>query len=382
MKQKISYRIVFNHNNQTNKNGMSLIQIEARQGYDRKYFSTHLYVKKEQFKNGFVINHELSEKYNCLLINMKNNIEQIEIDSILYNNNYLTLSQLKDLYQYHSTPSALLTDFGKEIILSSDRKKSTQAGYDVFFNNIEKFRQNIHINDVDYNFIVSYDKWLKESGISDNTRIGRLQQLKTIMSEAVKREIIPINPFTRFKIPTMKNKVGFLTSNELLSLERLTLLKKEKIVRDAFLLGCYTGLRFSDIKDLKNDDINNGWIKKTMKKTSKTVEIPISVLFEGKAIQLIERYGNIEKLGKKLGQNGAANQILKNVFEKAGINSDGKTFHISRHTCATLLMQQGLQITTIQKILGHTKISTSMIYAEVTKDTILNDIKKNKKKKS
>ena len=118
-----------------------------------------------------------------------------------------------------------------------------------------------------------------------------------------------------------------------------------------------------------------------MVKTGKPVEIPISELFDGKAMNIIEKYhGNIENLTKKIVQNGATNQILKRVFEKAGIDSNNKSFHIARHSCATNLISKGLPITTIQKILGHTKISTSLIYAEVTKETIINDLKRQKKK--
>ena len=296
-------------------------------------------------------------------------------------NKYLTLEMIKSAIKQKNLPNTTFNDFAKNVVENSDRKKSTKAGYDVFLNNFSKFRTNALLEEIDYNFIKAYDKWLKDSGVSDNTRIGRLQQFKTIMQEAVRHDIIEKSPFMKFKIPSMTNKKGFLTKEDIKQIETVkNLTKIETHVMFAFLFCYYTGLRFSDFKTLKQSDIKDGWLKKVMVKTGKTVEIPIYELFEGKAMNIIERYhGNIENLVKKIGQNGAMNQVLKRVFEKAGIDSTNKSFHIARHSCATNLISDGLPITTIQKILGHTKVSTSLIYAEVTKETIINDLKRQKK---
>ena len=216
-----------------------------------------------------------------------------------------------------------------------------------------------------------------------NTIVGRLQQLKAIVSEAHKRGVIKENPFIRFKIPSMVNKQGFISEGTLNELEKLNLKRKEKVARDAFLFSCYTGLRFSDLSTLKQNEITNNWIKKIMKKTGKEVEVPLVGLFEDKPLKIIEEYGgNIEKLTRKMGQCGSLNQTLKKVFEMVGLRDTNFTFHTARHTCASLLLLKGIPMTTVQKILGHTKINTTAIYAEVTKEVITNDIKSiNKKKK-
>lgn len=75
--------------------------------------------------------------------------------------------------------------------------------------------------------------------------------------------------------------------------------------------------------------------------------------------------------------NSAVNKILRGILDR--IDADAKiTFHSSRHTFATLLGQRGVQLTTIQKLLGHTKIQTTQIYSEVDRNTIVNDIKHKK----
>ena len=377
----VKTRVVLSHNGKTRKDGKRRVELCLYQNGKRAYINTNVYVLEENFINGIIVNDENAFEYNKKIKHFEKAILDFEI-KCLEDKKYVTLPMIITGIKDNLMPKTNFHDFAKTIIKLSDRKDSTKAGYDVFLNNFQNFRKNVQLEEIDYNFIVSYDKWLKESGISDNTRIGRLQQFKTILQEAVRHDIIEKSPFSKFKIPNMVNKKGFLTEKEIKQIENIkNLTKIENHVMNAFLFSYYTGLRFSDLKTLKQTDIKDGWLKKIMVKTGKPVEIPISELFDGKAMNIIEKYhGNIENLTKKIGQNGATNQILKRVFEKAGIDSNNKSFHIDRHSCATNLISKGLPITTIQKILGHTKISTSLIYAEVTKETIINDLKRQKKK--
>lgn len=117
-----------------------------------------------------------------------------------------------------------------------------------------------------------------------------------------------------------------------------------------------------------------------MIKTEINIEIPLEDLFGGKALEIISKYKSIESFSKSIGSNGSANQILKEIAKKANL-SKIPTFHMARHTFATILLEDGVPITTVQKLLGHTKISTTMIYSEINENIIQNDIKKALKKK-
>ena len=301
-------------------------------------------------------------------------IEKIEID-FLKRGVSPTLEMLKAAIKESSSPSAKFIDFGREIVSASERKELTKLGYETLFNNIEKFRKGVLISDVDYSFITKYDSWMKDCNIAHNTRVGRLRQIKAILNEAIKRDIINKNPFDMFKIPPMNNKKGFITMKGLNKIEELKLDGKEELIRDGFLFCCYCGLRFSDLVTLKSEHISNGWITKTMIKTNFVVEIPISELFDGKALQIIKKYGKIENLSTKIGCNATVNKMLKDIFKKAKIEGVF-TFHTSRHTFASLMLQLGVPITSVQKMLGHQKLTTTQIYGEVNKDTITKDLKK------
>lgn len=378
MSLKTSFKIVFNRANRLNKHGEGLIQVECRKNSHRAYFSTNVRVRKDQFSNGLVCNHPLADKLNAFIYQERIKIEEIELGFIV-RGIYPSLQQLKNAVNEAAAPSAKFADFGRNVINASDRKELTKSGYETLFNSMDKFMSGSLVTDIDYDYLVKYDKWMTERGIAHNTRVGRFRQIKALINEAIKRDIITKNPFDLFKIQAMKNKTGFLTSTELKKLEKLEVQGKYEIVRDAFLFGCYTGLRFSDIISLRSSHIKNGWITKTMVKTSFKVEIPIKDIFDGKAMLIIEKYGSIENLVSKIGCNASVNKTLKEILSK--IKPDNKfTFHTSRHTFASLMLQMGVPITSVQKMLGHQKITTTQIYGEVNKETIANDLKKVLKK--
>ncbi len=379
MLNKIRYKLVFNRARRLNLRGEGLIEIECSQRKRRIYFSTHTYVKPENFAHGSVTDTANADSLNYALCLMMQEVERVELEYIKKGVE-VHLPMLREAVRQHISPAAKLSDFGTQVVEQSERKNLTKLNYQTLFNNIEKFRKGTLITDVDYQFVVAYDKWLRDSEIAHNTRISRLRLLRAVLNEARKRDIIPANPFDRFRIQQMVSKKGYLTTEQLHRLEKMTLKGMEDKVRDAFLIGCYTGLRFSDVVTLRSEHIQDGWLTKKMYKTGFIVEVPVAALFNGKMLLLVEKYnGKIERLTKALQTNSSVNKSLRQIFDRLKI--DPKiTFHSSRHTFATLLSQNGVPITTIQKLLGHQKLQTTQIYSEVDRKTITNDLKKGRKR--
>lgn len=147
-------------------------------------------------------------------------------------------------------------------------------------------------------------------------------------------------------------------------------------VLDAFLFCCYVGLRFSDFCQLTPANFikinGNRWLHFKSIKTGIELRLPLHLLFEGKALTILDRY-NIEEFAS-LGCNSDVNKYLAQIAEMARIKKH-ITYHTARHTCATLLIHQGIPITTVQKLLGHTSVKTTEIYSEVLSSTILRDLK-------
>lgn len=369
MIKKIRYRLVWNRSGSLNQRGEGLVQIEAEQQGRKAYFSTHTYLKPEQFARGCVVNTDLADSLNYALFSMIREVEAVELDYIKKGVE-VTLPILKEAVRSQLSPSAKLTDFGNEVVGQSERNELTKQNYKTLFNNLDKFKPGIRVAEIDYQFVVSYDKWLRTCGLAHNTRISRLRLLRAMLNEAKKRDLISANPFERFRVQQMVSKKGYVTRSQLRELEAMRLKGYEEIVRDAFLVGCYTGLRFSDITALRQSHIKDGWLVIGMQKTKFTVEIPIASLFDGKMMTLVDKYGgDIGRLTKKIGQNSVVNKTLRPLLDAVG--ADAKiTFHGSRHTFATLLGQMGVDISVVSKLLGHRKITTTEIYREVDRNNI------------
>lgn len=364
MLQKIRYRLTWNRSGRLNRRGDGLIQIECQQQQRRVYFSTHVYVRPGQFDGGMVVGLPTAEPLNYALYTMVRDVEQVELEYIKRGVR-VTLPMLKEAVLSKVSPGAKLSDFGREVVEHSDRKKMTRNNYRTLLNNLERFFHGALVTDVDYQFVCRYDRWLQEQGVAQNTRVSRLRLLRALMAEARRRDLVGSNPFDRFKMQQMVSKKGFLTTKQVHQLERMTLTGREELVRDGFLLAIYTGLRFSDIVSLREEHLQDGWIVKPMVKTGFTVEIPYTELFDGRAARLISRYGIVERLTRRLGTNATVNQTLHAILSRIGADKR-LTFHSARHTFATLLGQRGVDMQTIQQLLGHQKIQTTKIYNEAS----------------
>lgn len=101
-------------------------------------------------------------------------------------------------------------------------------------------------------------------------------------------------------------------------------------------------------------------------------------MFDGRALEILNRYSSVEEF-TRIGCNADTNRRLSELQRMAKIKTR-TTFHTARHTCATLLYHQGVPITTVQRILGHTKLTTTQLYAEVMADTIVRDLSNVRKK--
>lgn len=376
----ISYRATFCRNGRLSPDGQGLLQIECSQQKRKTYFSARVKIKPEQFLHGQVVNHPIADALNFRLRQMIFDLQSVEIDC-MRRGVEPTLEILRQAWHEASRPTARVIDFGLEMLNgSTTRREMTRRSYKTLFNSLEKFRPSALVQDVDYSFVCKYDAWLKAHGSGPNTRICRLRLLRTIMLEAKRRNIVAISPFERFKIPQMTSKRGFLSMQQLHKVESLTLVGKIGKIRDLFLLSCYTGLRFSDVETLRDEHYCKGWITKRMVKTQTDVSIPCQDLFDGKAIGLIERNGNLTSLTASMGSNATVNKYLKEVLKMAGCGDCGFTFHTARHTFASLLLQQGVGMATIQRLLGHASVTTTEIYAEITPDVIRNDLRRAQKK--
>lgn len=383
---KIKYRLVYNRKKQLNKQGTALVQVEALLNQRKVYFRTNLYLKPEHWnsRNAQVDNHPQAHDLNSMLFEFVLHLQAIEL-SLWKRGIPVTLSLLKDAIKKDKLVNVTFPVFAKIYMQESDRKRSTKENLMTTITVLQEFRPGLDFKDITYTFLKEFEVHLKEKGNSVNTIAKHLRQLRTLVNEAINQGYIPSDayPFRKYKIKQEKGRKEFLTPDELKRLENLDVDKKLRHVLDAFLFCCYTGLRYSDFCQLTPENIIrvNGkrWLYFKSVKTDVEIRLPLHLLFEGKALAVLERYDIVTDFAK-IGPNSEANKYLAQLAAFARIRKH-ITYHTARHTCATLLVHQGVPITTVQKLLGHTSVRTTEVYSEVLSNTIIRDLKAVKRKK-
>lgn len=384
--EKIRYRLVYNRKKQLNKQGTALVQVEASLNQRKTYFKTNIYLHPEHWDKltSQVIDHPQANDLNAMLFEYILHLQAIEL-SFWKRGIPATLSLLKDAIKKDTPVNVTFPVFAKEYVKHSDRRKSTKDNLITTINVLQEFRPGLDFKDITYTFLKDFETYLREKGNGVNTVAKHLRQLRTLVNEAINQGYIHADayPFRKFKIKQEKGRHEFLTPDELRKLENLGVSdKKIRHVLDAFLFCCYVGLRFSDFCQLSPENFIkvNGkkWLHFKSIKTGIELRLPLHLLFEGKALSILDRY-NIEEFAD-LGCNSDVNKYLTQIAEMARIRKH-ITYHTARHTCATLLIHQGVPITTVQKLLGHTSVKTTEIYSEVLSSTILRDLKAVKTRK-
>lgn len=383
---KIKYRLVYNRKKQLNKQGTALVQVEASLNQRKVYFKTNIYLKPEHWdkRTSQVIVHPQANDLNAMLFEFVLHLQGVEL-ALWKRGVPATLSLLKDAMKKNRPVNVTFPVFAKEYVTHSDRRESTKENLYTTITVLQEFRPGLDFKDITYTFLKDFEAYLREKGNGVNTVAKHLRQLRTLVNEAINQGYIHADayPFRKYKIKQEKGRHEFLTPDELRKLENLEINdRKLRHVLDAFLFCCYVGLRFSDFCQLTPANFIkvNGkrWLHFKSIKTGIELRLPLHLLFEGKALAILDKY-NIAEFAS-LGSNSEVNKCLAQITMMARIKKH-VTYHTARHTCATLLIHQGVPITTVQKLLGHTSVKTTEIYSEILSSTILRDLKAIKRKR-
>ena len=377
--ERIRYRIVYNRKKQLNSRGTALIQVEASLNKRKVYISTRTYIRPEQWekRTSTIVNHSNAIELNAWIFEFILKLESFEL-SLWKRGITPTLLQLKETVKNKRSTDLTFEAFGMSVIKQSTRKDVTKNNLQGTLKKLNDFRMGYTWSDLTYTFLRDFELWLLNKGSAVNTVGKHLRNLRTLINEAISAGYIhtDANPFRNYTIKHERVPHRFLNPEELKRMENVKVTGKLAHVRDAFLFCCYTGLRFSDFRHLKEEYFlkikGQPWLMIQTEKTGYDLKIPLHLVFEGKALEILQRYPSVEDF-TKIGCNADTNRHLAVLQRIAKINTR-TTFHTARHTCATLLCHQGVPITTVQKILGHTKLTTTQLYSEVMADTIVRDL--------
>lgn len=381
--KKIKYRIVYNRKKQLDKQGKALVQVEAYLSGKKSYFSTHVYLKPDQWNNrvSLVCNHPHAEELNYMLEEFVLTLQMRELEAWKQGRE-ICLQILKETGKDTSTENKFIP-FGRKWIENSSIRESTKSNLNTTLSLLYSFSPSITFRQLDYKTLLSFEQFLKNKKLGTNTIAKHFRHIRTILNEAIRQGLITkeFSPFTEYKIKTTESHHTYLLPEELEKLEQINFSRKKESLchsLDAFLFCCYTGLRYSDFIRMEEENFiqtNSGlWLVFKSQKTGTVTQIPLSHLFQGKAVRLLSHYPNLKDFFL-IKSNASVNKELIRIGKLAGIEKHF-SFHCFRHTNATLLLYKGVQLATVQKLLGHRNIKTTQVYGEILPQTIIKELKK------
>ena len=365
--------------NRRNKVGDSPVCIEIYKGGSnpiRKIITTSVVVSDRQWddKAKKVVSHRLDIQLNRQLFNQVRAIEDFEF-SLINTNQELTQDTLEGFLNGSNMGNSSFLGFCLAEIGDYGIGKSTKKSHVSAYNLLKEYKSDIRFSELDYNLVTGFDRFLKMKGLAQNTLAKYHQHVKKYINLAKKKKkYTGDNPYDDFKIVRVSGNRLNLTYDELERIESLDLSSTEiEVIRDAFVLSCYTGLRFVDLFSLTINDVAiNGediTIVKRMQKVNKTVTLPLALLFNAKPLQIINRYVTNEGCFFPKITNQHVNRMLKALAVMARINQN-LTFHVARHTFGTMLAEITQNPYLIMDLMGHSEIKTSMIYIHSSQERI------------
>lgn len=302
----------------------------------------------------------------------------------------LSLGRIKAEYLGTQKEVVTFLDFFQKFLdrikpeIGVSRTKASWTKYDTLRRHFQSFlqkkygRKDIKLTELNYTFITDFQRYMEQDcECKHNTVMRMMRNLKTVTLNAQKNGLLSVDPFVNVKIRFKPCDRGFLTDEEIQALmQRKFDIKRLEVVRDIFVFSCFTGLAYIDVANLRPEHIveMNGttWIMTRRQKT----DVPTNIILLDIPRGILEKYKGEDPNGRLLPicSNQKMNAYLKEVGTICGIERP-LTYHLARHTFATMALSKGVPVESVSKMLGHTNIRTTQIYAKITNKKIENDMK-------
>lgn len=310
---------------------------------------------------------------------------------LMQTDGYATATKLKDAYLGIGVKQETLlklfeqhnAEFSKKV--GHSRAKGTFQRYVTVCKHLHEFiphtykRDDIPLKELNLTFINDFEYFLRtEKKCRTNTVWGYMIVLKHIVAIARNDGRLPFNPFAGYINSPENVDRGYLTKAEIQTLMDAPMKNTyHELVRDLFVFSVFTGLAYSDVKNLTTDNLQtffdgNLWIITRRKKTNTESNIRLLDV----PLKIIEKYKGMTRDNKvfPMPSNTTCNRILKEIGNQCGFKTRLST-HVARHTNATtVLLSNGVPIETVSRLLGHTNIKTTQIYAKITNQKISQDM--------
>lgn len=366
-------RFVFDRKHTASKTTKGTVQIEILFERKRKWISTGVRLYSDQWNDKTKVKNTVqSVDLNERLDAQMQNINEF-INNLIKNKEAFSFDKLEHFLKYSQQKESFIDFIKRRVSERTDLRKGTLNTHASLINSLEEFGRIIYFSDITTANIMYYDDFLHKKYAKQTTVHGYHKRLKRYINESIKYELIKENPYNKLKFDRGKSEgIKYLTIEQINQIRSLEI-ASESIdkVRDLFIFQCFTGLSYADLFKFDFSTVierkNKFFIRDVRVKTQEEYFL----MLLKPAMEILRKYDfKLPAIS-----NYQYNLRLKIVQELAKIKLSLHS-HMARHSFAVMALNMGVSIENLAKMMGHTDIKTTQIYAKVLNKSVQEEFEK------
>ena len=366
-------RFVFDRKHTASKTTKGTVQIEILFERKRKWLSTGVRLYSDQWSEKTKVKNTVqSLDLNERLDTQMRNINEF-INGLVKNKEPFSFDKLEHFLKYSQTKESFIDFIKRRVSERTDLRQGTLNTHASLITSLEEFGRIVYFTDITTANIMHYDNFLHGKYNKQTTIHGYHKRLKRYINEAIKYDLLKDSPYNKLKFERGKSEgIKYLTLEQIKRIQSLkTASESIERVRDLFIFQCFTGLSYAD---LFNFDFS-GVVKKGNKFFIRDVRVKTEeeyfLMLLKPAMEILQKYD----FKLPVISNYQYNLRLKVVQELARIKQNLHS-HMARHSFAVMALNMGVSIENLAKMMGHTDIKTTQIYAKVLNKSVQEEFEK------
>lgn len=353
-------RFVFDRKHHASRTSKGLVQIEVLFQRRRKWIGTGVHLFKHQWdEKRHVVNSPTVIEDNETLDVIMQKVKQI-VHGIIRDTGSFSFALFNQKIERGRNRESFV-QFVERIAARGDRSDSRRQQYVAVAVRVRDFGKLDSFDDLTVERISEFNDFLSDAGLSSSTIHNYHAILRAIINDAIKASYVVYNPYSDYEIPKAINKPrDYLTMEELERFKAVEVSDRMIESRDFFIVQCYTGLSLSDLKKLTRDCTEKRGDKTVLLGRRIKTGVDYYIVLIKPVLDILEKYDYHIPIKSLPTLNTHLRKIARDADIKKTVSS-----HVGRHTFAVIALYNGIGIETVAKILGHTDIKTTQIYAKI-----------------
>lgn len=366
-------RFVFDRKHTASKTTKGTVQIEILFERKRKWISTGVRLYSDQWNDKTKVKNTVqSVDLNERLDAQMQNINEF-INNLIKNKEAFSFDKLEHFLKYSQQKESFIDFIKRRVSERTDLRKGTLNTHASLINSLEEFGRIVYFSDITTANIMYYDDFLHKKYNKQTTVHGYHKRLKRYINEAIKYELIKENPYNKLKFDRGKSEgIKYLTIEQINQIRSLEI-ASESIdkVRDLFIFQCFTGLSYADLFKFDFSTVIERKKKFFIRDARVKNQEEYFLMLLKPAMEILRKYDfKLPAIS-----NYQYNLRLKIVQELAKIKLSLHS-HMARHSFAVMALNMGVSIENLAKMMGHTDIKTTQIYAKVLNKSVQEEFEK------